>query len=143
MRVAGVARKTRVFTTLVVVSNVAGNFLLSIGLRQIGSLLGRSPLAYITALFNPWVAAGVTLLVVWMLSQLALLSWADLSYVMPVTSIGYVLAAVVGRIFLHETVSWQRWAGIWLIVLGVLLVSRTGVNARKAVTESQEELVCS
>jgi uncharacterized membrane protein len=142
MQDSGVAVKTRVFTILVVVSNVAGNYLLSVGLRQVGSLIGKSPLAYIAALFNGWVAAGVALLIVWMFSQLALLSWADLSYVMPVTSIGYVLAAVVGRVFLHETVSWQRWAGIWLIVLGVLLVSRTGVRRRKTV-EPAKELVCS
>jgi uncharacterized membrane protein len=142
MQDSGVAVKTRVFTVLVVVSNVAGNFLLSIGLRQIGSLIGKSPWAYITALFNGWVAAGVAFLIVWMFSQLALLSWADLSYVMPVTSIGYVLAAVVGRLFLHETVSWQRWAGIWLIVLGVLLVSRTGIRRGKT-AEPAKELVCS
>ena len=57
-----------------------------------------TPLAYITVLFQPWVALGVSLLILWMLSRMALLSWADLSYVLPVTSIGYVLVALAGRI---------------------------------------------
>jgi len=136
--------KTRTFTSLVIVSNVAGNLLLSIGLRQIGSLIGRPPSAYITSLFNPFVAAGVALLSVWMLSHMTLLSWADLSYVMPVTSLGYVLTAVVGRVFLHEHVSWQRWGGVGLIVLGVVLVSRThpGGTRKKTSSEREAELVC-
>jgi uncharacterized membrane protein len=61
------------------------------------------------------------------------LSWADLSYVLPVTSIGYALVALSGSIFLHETVSLTRWAGIFLIVAGVVIVGRTEVNTtRKA-----------
>ena len=59
-----------------------------------GGVVSISPLPYIAALFNPWVALGVSLLIVWMLSQMTLLSWADLSYVLPVTSVGYVLANI-------------------------------------------------
>jgi uncharacterized membrane protein len=117
--------KTRVFTAIVVVSNVLGNSLLSRGMRSVGELISLSPVPYIRALFNPWVAVGVSLLILWLLSHMALLSWADLSYVLPVTSIGYVLVALVGRIFLHEQVSVARWAGIALIVVGVALVGRT------------------
>src|SRR5437879_1484979 len=117
--------KTRILTAVVVLSNVLGNSLLSRGMRSVGALLTLSPLPYVQALFNPWVAVGVSLLIIWLLSHMALLSWADLSYVLPVTSIGYVLPAVVGRFFLHEQVSLLRWAGISLIMLGVILVGRT------------------
>ncbi len=139
--------KTGIFTLLVVFTNLIGNLLLTLGMRQVGSLIGRPPLAYITAIFNPLVAAGVALLIVWMISQLTLLSWADLSFVMPVTSIGYVLTALAGRFFLHEQITWQRWGGIWLIVLGVILVSRTHPSPQKAKAgqpaEEASELVCS
>ena len=60
----------------------------------------------------------MVLLIVWMLSHMTLLSWADLSYVLPVTSVGYVLAAVAGRLFLAEQITMARWAGIALIVAG-------------------------
>src|SRR5712692_5439785 len=117
--------KTRIFTTIVVVTNVLGNSFLSRGMQSVGELLSLSPLPYIRALFNPWVAVGVSLLVVWLLSHMALLSWADLSYVLPVTSIAYVLVALVGRFVLHEHVSLARCAGIALIMLGVALVGHT------------------
>jgi drug/metabolite transporter (DMT)-like permease len=103
---------------LVVLSNVFGNFAMKRGMpEELGS-----PLAFITTLFRPWVAFGVALLILWMLSRMALLSWADLSYVLPVTSIGYVLVALVGKLLLDERISGTRWAGIVLIMAGVALV---------------------
>jgi drug/metabolite transporter (DMT)-like permease len=117
--------KTRLFTILVVLSSVCGNFSLSRGMRQVGNLATFSPLSYIQAVFNPWVALGISLLILWLLTHMALLSWADLSYVLPVTSIGYVLVALAGKLFLHETISHWRWAGILCIMGGVALVART------------------
>jgi uncharacterized membrane protein len=117
--------KTRIVTAIVVVANVLGNSFLSRGMQSVGELISLSPVPYIRALFNPWVAVGVTLLIVWLLSHMALLSWADLSYVLPVTSIAYVLVALVGRFLLHEQVSTARWVGITLIMIGVSLVGCT------------------
>src|SRR3982751_1979324 len=111
--------KTWICAVVVVFSNVFGNFFMKRGMPAELA----TPLEYITVLFRPWVAAGVLLLIVWTLSRMALLSWADLSYVLPVTSIGYVLVAILGRVFLDERISVQRWAGIALIVGGVALVS--------------------
>jgi len=117
--------KTRIFTAIVVLTNVLGNSFLSRGMQGVGELLSFSPLPYIRALFNPWVAVGVSLLIVWLLSHMALLSWADLSYVLPMTSIAYVLVALVGRFLLHEHVSPARWLGVTLIMAGVTLVGHT------------------
>ncbi len=113
--------KTRLFAVIVVLTNVAGNAALTKGMQQIGDP-GNSPLSLVRALFHPWVAAGVALLIGWTASHMALLSWADLSYVLPVTSIAYVLTALAGRLFLNETVSLKRWAGILLVTAGVTLV---------------------
>lgn len=124
-RTHGASRtKTICYTAAVVLSNVAGNSLLSKGLDLAGDT-GNSPLAMIAVLFHPWVAAGVLLLIVWTLLHMAMLSWADLTFVLPVSSIGYVLSALSGRFFLGETVSPMRWVGIGLITLGVVVVSRT------------------
>lgn len=122
------SQKTTLFTVIVILTNVLGDSSLRMGMRQVGPIVSESPSAYILAFLNPWVAVGVSLLILWMLSHMALLSWADLSYVLPVTSVGYALVALSGRLFLDEVVSPTRWAGIALIVGGVILVGRTEFN---------------
>jgi len=117
--------KTAIFTALVVVANVSGNFMLSIGMREVGRTVTGSPLPYLAALLNPFVAAGVCLLACWLFSNLSLLSWADLSYVLPVTAIAYVLIALLGHFALRERVSPVHWVGILAITAGAVLVGRT------------------
>jgi drug/metabolite transporter (DMT)-like permease len=112
--------KTWICTLIVVFSNPFGDFYLKRGLPESARL--SSPLEYVGALFQPWVALGVALLIVWQLSRMTLLSWADLSYVLPVTSVGYVVVALIGKVLLHETITGRRWAGIVLIMAGVALV---------------------
>ncbi|MCC6345300.1 MAG: hypothetical protein IT166_24075 [Bryobacterales bacterium] len=112
-------RKTAAVTAVVVVSNVAGNLFLSFGMKSPAGIL------------SPWIAAGVLLLVLWTLTRMALLSWADLSFVLPVTAIGYPLSAIAGKLFLAEQITPQRWAGTVLIVAGTVLVGLTMPAARK------------
>ena len=117
--------KTLLVAVVAVLSNVLGNFALSQGMHQFGGMISVSAASLAGALLNLWVAGGVCLLVVWMLSQLSLLSWADLSYVLPITSASYVLSALLGAIALHEYVSTVHWIGIAMIFLGVMLVGKT------------------
>lgn len=112
--------KTWLFTVIVVLSNAFGDFFMKRGIPESAGL--STPLEYVAVLFHPWVAAGVVLLILWQLSRMALLSWADLSYVLPVTSIGYVIVALIGKVLLNEAISPQRWAGILLIMAGVAMV---------------------
>lgn len=123
--------KTHLFAAIVVCSNALGNLLLTRGMKAFAGTLSFSPATYVSAIFSPWVAAGVVLLIVWMLSRMALFGWADLSYVLPVTSVGYVLSALMGRYFLGEQVSLRRWAGTLLIVSGTALAGRTAVRTSR------------
>jgi drug/metabolite transporter (DMT)-like permease len=120
--------KTWVVAVVVVLANLAGNSCLSWGLKQRGRALGVSPFEYVAAVFTPWVALGIALLIVWLLARMTLLSWADLSFVVPVTAVGYALAAVAGRFLLGEQVSPQRWAGALLIAAGTALVGTTAIR---------------
>ncbi len=121
--------KTRLFAVLTILSNVAGNSALTKGMHQLGDI-GNSPFGLIAALFHPWVAIGVALLILWTLTHMALLSWADLSYVMPVTALSYVVTAFAARLLLGEFVSPYRWIGIVLVTAGVTLVGRTKGSTR-------------
>jgi len=81
-----------------------------------------------------WV--GIIFLCGFMLSYMTVLSWADYSYVMPAGAFGYALLTFFAVVFLHETVSPRRWAGVVLICVGVMLVGqtkpRTTAEAREA-----------
>jgi len=114
--------KTRAFAAIVILSNAFGNLSLTWGMRHGVEELTGSPLSFLRAIFNPWVSLGICLLIAWLLSKMFLLSWADLSYVLPVTAFGYVVNALLGRLFLGEMVTPARWAGTLLIVAGMILV---------------------
>jgi bacterial/archaeal transporter family protein len=117
--------KTRILVILVIATNVLGNVFLSRGMHQVGRIVSASPVAYLRAFANPWTVLGICVLIIWMLSDLALLSRADLSFVLPVTASAYVLVALGGHFLLHEHISWARWTGILLITGGVILAEET------------------
>jgi uncharacterized membrane protein len=120
--------KTKLLTVFVVSTNVLGNFAMSWGMKHQPVDLGFSPLAYIRLIFTPWVLLGTSLLILWLLSRMTLLGWADLSYVLPVTSVGYVMSAILGKVFFGEQVTWHRWLGTGFIVLGIIFVGLTSAN---------------
>jgi drug/metabolite transporter (DMT)-like permease len=100
-----------------------GDTLLSRGMAQIGPVdLHHLPLLW-HALFNPFIASGIVLLIGFFACYMTALSWADLTFVMPATAFGYVVVALLSRFWLHERLSLSRWAGIVLIVCAVGFVA--------------------
>ena len=97
--------------------------MLSHGMKQTGTISIHHLQGVILAILNPWVAVGIVLLLAFFASYMNALSWADLTYVLPATSLGYVLLAVVAKFALHEQVSPLRWLGIALISGGVGFVA--------------------
>jgi drug/metabolite transporter (DMT)-like permease len=108
----------------VVLTGAAGNSLLRVGLSS-AAPLALSPLAYLEALARPVVIIGVLGLIANYVFELSLLSWADLTYAMPLTSISYIVITLIGVLGLHEHVSAVHWLGVILILLGVAAVART------------------
>jgi len=102
-----------------------GNLSLAWGTKHLPETLAADPAVYIRSMLDPGIAVGILMLILALLVRLALLSVADLSFILPMTAIGYVLAALLGRVFLHETVSAQRWLAVLLIFGGAALVSST------------------
>ena len=106
-----------------------GHVLLSKGMRTVGDLTeapaGRVGAMIVAALSNPWLLLGVALQAAFFAMYLTLLSRAQVSQVLPMTALDYVVVALLARLILAEAVTPARWAGIALIVVGVYLVSRT------------------
>jgi drug/metabolite transporter (DMT)-like permease len=93
-------------------------------MKQVGNVsLQHLPDIVLTVL-NPWVALGILFLLGFFAAYMTALSWADLTYVLPATSLGYVLLALIAKFLLHERVTTTRWLGIALISAGVGFVTQ-------------------
>lgn len=108
---------------LVAVCAPLGDTCLSRGMTQLPAITLAHPSTLIAAVFTPWVAVGIALLIGFFASYLTALSWADLTFVLPATAFGNVIVALLARYWLNEAISWQRWLGIALITLGVGFVA--------------------
>lgn len=101
-----------------------GDVLLARGMKELGPVNLHHLGTLISALGNPWILIGIVCLTGFFASYLTALSWADLSYVLPATALGYVVVALLSKYFLGENVSAMRWAGVLLISCGVGWVTR-------------------
>jgi drug/metabolite transporter (DMT)-like permease len=127
-----------VILALVGICAPLGDSFLARGMRLLPSLSLDHPLALIAAVFHPWIAAGIAMLICFFACYLTALSWADLTYVLPTTAFGYVIIALLGRFWLNEQISVYRWAGILLITVGVGFVSQGPSLTEKEVPEKDK-----
>ncbi len=117
--------RTYILLALFIALRAFGNLSLAIGTKRLPEALSAHPMTYLRSMLDPYVAAGIVMLIVALLVRMALLSLADLSFVLPTTAIGYVLAAAFGRLFLKEPVSRWGWIAVGLIFAGAALVGST------------------
>ena len=121
--------KTLLLVIVAVVLGGTGHVLLSKGMKPVGDLTeapaGRLGGMMARALSNQWVLVGIALQAVFFFMYLALLSRTEVSQLLPLTALDYIVVALLAQWVLGEIVTPARWAGIGLIAVGVALVSRT------------------
>lgn len=126
--------KTFSLVVLMVLCSSGGDIFLKIGMRRIGSVsLAREALAttFRETVTSGMIWLGILCLLSGFVIYLMLLSWADYSYVMPSSSFGYAVVALLGVLILRENVTLARWAGVFLICFGVTVVGRTEPQTTK------------
>lgn len=122
----------RVLIAMTVASGSAafGQILVRRGMQQVGALESYIPtdlaVYFWHTVSNPYVIGGTVLNTVFYILFLAALSWTDVTVALPMTALEYGFAAVLAVMILKEVVSPLRWAGILLIVLGVILINMGG-----------------
>ena len=118
--------RTFLFLAIVVLSGTAGDIAVTHAMKQIGEVKNFSPRALLgvlrLALKSKWMWLAIALMTAAFFALLAVLSWADVSFVVPATAANYVVGAVGARFLLKEQVSQTRWAGLLLVAAGVALV---------------------
>lgn len=104
-----------------------GVVLISKGVRQIGTpasyQFGDLLSIVITAVTNSSFLAGLLLETIFFICLCVLLAKSDVSFLWPLTSLGFVLTALAAKFLLHEQVSPLRWTGVLLIVLGAGIIT--------------------
>jgi len=116
-----------IFIAIVVLGGSAGDIAVSHAMKQMGDVHPFTPAVIFRVLGRAfrtgWIWIGISLMAVAFFSLLALLSWADVSVVIPATALSYVTGAVGAKFLLHEEVRPVRWAGVLLVCLGAALIS--------------------
>src|SRR5689334_14444395 len=111
--------KTFILLAFMVTFGSCGDVLLSQGMKKLGELDSWAPWTAITffarAFDSGTIWLGISLLMLFLVSYMLVLSWADFSYVSPASALGYVLVALMGYFFLGEHVPTTRWIGVGLI----------------------------
>jgi bacterial/archaeal transporter family protein len=112
---------------IIVLTDAAGDIFITSGMKQIGAIYkvrSREILRVIRrVLRTPVLGIGICCSAISFFAFLWLLSWADLSFVVPATALIHVFSTLGARFILHEKVTRARWAGSVLICIGVALTS--------------------
>ncbi|MBM4287742.1 MAG: hypothetical protein FJ135_06285, partial [Deltaproteobacteria bacterium] len=108
-----------------------GDMLLAHGMKKIGAVSACSLESlfqlFVRVFSNTSIIIGIICLAGFFFLWLAILSWCELSFVLPLTALSYVLTAFLAIYFLGETITPLRWAGTIFICIGVALVTKSGV----------------
>lgn len=119
--------KTFIVIFLATLSAAVGEALLSYGMRSSGQVdltrLSQWVDLILSVVRNHYVLLGVVFLAVFFFLYLAALSWADLSFVLPLTAMSFFFAALLAKFILREDVTWLRWVGTIIIIIGIAIVS--------------------
>jgi len=117
------------FISIVVLAGSAGDLAVTHAMKQVGTVDLSRPFMVARALLRGfrtgWMWIGFFFMAIAFFSLLALLSWADVSVVVPATASSYVAGSLGARFLLHEKVERERWIGVILVCLGVALLSAT------------------
>ena len=116
-----------------IVLGAIGHGFLAAGMRRVGSpsaSLGEVLGFAWRTIREPRVVAGVALQACFLASYLFALSRADLSFVLPITALDFILTALVASLWLGERLTPARWLGAAFVAAGIALVAWTDASTR-------------
>jgi drug/metabolite transporter (DMT)-like permease len=110
----------------IVVAGTGGELCVSRAMKSIGEVHDFSPRSLLRFVLRsvrlPWMWLGVALMSLGFFALLAILSFQEVSFVVPVTALSYAAGAFGAKAFLGERITAHRWMGIAVVCLGVTIV---------------------
>lgn len=118
--------RTALFIVIIVLTGAGGDIALSHAMKKIGEVRNFSPRNLLKTLGQAfqlgWMWLGIGLMTIAFFSFLALLSWANVSLVVPATASSYIVGAMGAQFLLGERVDKMRWVGVLIVCIGVAFV---------------------
>lgn len=115
-----------VLILLSVLLNCAAQLLIRKGMLIEGEIGMQNMLSHIGSMItNLWLWGAMVCYTLSILLWMSVLSKVEVSYAYPFLSVGYVVSAVAGYALFNENLSSIRIAGIVVICVGVILISRS------------------
>ncbi|MBI3939209.1 MAG: EamA family transporter [Acidobacteria bacterium] len=118
--------RTALFVAVIVLAGTGGEIAVSHVMKRMGEVKDFAPLAVVRVLRRAfragWMWAGIALMALGFFALLLLLSWEDVSFVVPATALSYAVGTLGAKLLLRERVTRIRWAGVLLVCAGVALV---------------------
>jgi drug/metabolite transporter (DMT)-like permease len=122
--------------TIACAAAAVGQILVRHGMQQVGPLESWEALALVRflwrAMTNVSVLGGTVLNAVFYVLFLAVLSWSEVTVALPLTALEYLFAAILSVMILKEAVPGLRWAGIILVIGGVILIGLSDTGPGRA-----------
>jgi drug/metabolite transporter (DMT)-like permease len=114
---------------LAVIAGTVGDILLAKGMKELGDLSAmnlRGIFEVALRAMTSWkIILGTAMLSLFFFLWLAVLSWEDLTVALPMQALNYVLVAILAKYILNEQISLLRWAGIFLVCVGVIMITKS------------------
>jgi len=118
-----------ILVSICILFAAAGQILMKVGMRQVGEITTVRQLFDLSTVFrmftNLYVVIGILCFALMIVLWLAAMSTLNISRMYPLTSLVYVITAIVAFIFLKEDINLLRWVGILLVVGGCFLIAQT------------------
>jgi drug/metabolite transporter (DMT)-like permease len=110
----------------IIVIGTLGELCVTRAMKTVGEAETFMPHAWLATIARAfavrWMWIGFAMMALAYFALLGMLARANVSFVIPVTALSYVVGAVGGRWFLGEQVTRRRWVGISLVCIGVAMV---------------------
>jgi drug/metabolite transporter (DMT)-like permease len=111
---------------LIVVSGTAGELCVSRAMKSVGEVHDFRPKSILRFVLQSlrlrWMWLGIALMSLGFFSLLAILSFQEVSFVVPASALSYAAGAFGAKAFLGERINRNRWVGIAVVCIGVTIV---------------------
>jgi uncharacterized membrane protein len=122
---SGVKMIVLVWIFICVILAVLGQIFMKLGTKDVGGITVKKLASkeIFSILFNKYIFPGLVFYAVGWFLWLVVLSQAELSFAYPFLALSYAIIAVISWLFLGETMSLLKAAGILFIMLGAILLN--------------------